>query len=141
MRAPLLLLVLMFPACMREESPEPESRVVAASKSTQSTKASPAAGVCGDTVESCAGGSAHAAAAAAPAGCSCGAHDNKAATAALTPPQQAKVGDRTTCVVSGGKFVVRPETVFVSHEGKSYPMCCPGCAVRFGRDPKQFLDS
>jgi YHS domain-containing protein len=31
--------------------------------------------------------------------------------------------------------------MFVSHAGKNYPVCCPGCAARFQQNPQQFLDS
>ncbi|HMR05752.1 MAG TPA: hypothetical protein PKA88_08235, partial [Polyangiaceae bacterium] len=61
--------------------------------------------------------------------------------APLVPAHAAKVGDRTTFVVSGVKFLGRPETMFVSHAGKNYPVCCPGCAARFQQNPQQFLDS
>ncbi len=59
----------------------------------------------------------------------------------LVPPAHAKVGDRTRCPVSGGVFVVQPDTVRVDYDGQSYPVCCPGCATRLRDNPQKYLDS
>ena len=137
MRVLVLGVALIFPGCMAEEKPAPEKQVAACGQ----TLAAAPAGACGDTPSGscCSGGGTEKSA----AGSGCGHQGNQAAPAgaALVPAELAKVGDRTTCPVSGGKFVVRTETVFVSHAGKSYPTCCPGCAARFNQDPKKFLDS
>ncbi len=141
MRALLLSLVLIFPGCLAEEKPQPEKQRAAAAAPAIAAKtvAAAPAGACGDKAGgSCCGGGGTEKS----AGAGCGCQGNAAASAApLVPAHAAKVGDRTTCVVSGGKFVVRPETMFVSHAGKNYPVCCPGCAARFQQNPQQFLDS
>jgi hypothetical protein len=64
-----------------------------------------------------------------------------AAGESLVPAAHAKVGDRTRCPVSGGVFVVRPDTVRVDYDGQSYPVCCPGCAARLRANPEKYLDS
>jgi YHS domain-containing protein len=51
----------------------------------------------------------------------------------------AHVGDRTNCPVSGEEFVVSESSPSVVHEGKTYYMCCPGCAGRFRANPQQFI--
>jgi YHS domain-containing protein len=141
MRVLVLALALVFPACMAEEKPEPEQQRAGAAASgvkANSVAVAPAS-ACGDKAAGscCGGGGADKA-----AGASCGCQGNQAAHAgALVPAHEAKVGDRTTCVVSGGKFVVRTDTMFVSHAGKNYPVCCPGCAARFRQNPQQFLES
>ena len=143
MRVLALSIALLLPGCMTEERPQPERQQAAKANPATATKAvAKAGGTCGDEAEgSCCGGGSKGVEGA--KGTSCGCQGKQAAKPGqtLTPSVQAKVGDRTTCVVSGGKFVVRPNTVFVSHEGKTYPVCCPGCAVRFNQNPKRFLET
>ncbi len=138
MRVFALSFALLLPGCMTEERPQPEGQKAAKTNSATATKTvAQKGGVCGDEATgSCCGGGNKVA-----KGESCGCQGKQAAKAGktLVPSHQAKLGDRTTCVVSGGKFVVRPNTVFVNHEGKKYPVCCPGCAARFNQNPKRFL--
>lgn len=57
----------------------------------------------------------------------------------LVPPGEARVGDRTTCPVSGEEFVVSESSPSVEHEGRTYYFCCPGCAEQFQANPDQYL--
>lgn len=62
-----------------------------------------------------------------------------APTGNLVANGDAHVGDRTNCPVSGEEFVVAESSPSVVHEGKTYYMCCPGCAGRFRANPQQFI--
>lgn len=62
-----------------------------------------------------------------------------APTGNLVANGDAHVGDRTNCPVSGEEFVVSESSPSVVHEGKTYYMCCPGCAGRFRANPQQFI--
>lgn len=55
-------------------------------------------------------------------------------------PGEAKVGDKTWCPVSGEDFTVDASSPHVEHEGKTYYLCCPGCASRFQKDPTSYVD-
>ncbi|NLY92550.1 MAG: YHS domain-containing protein [Myxococcales bacterium] len=57
----------------------------------------------------------------------------------LVPPGETKIGDRSTCPVSGEEFVVTESSPTVVHEGRTYHFCCPGCAARFEADPDKYL--
>jgi xanthine dehydrogenase accessory factor len=62
-----------------------------------------------------------------------------APTGNLVANGQAHVGDRTNCPVSGEEFVVTASSPTVEHEGRTYYMCCPGCAGRFRANPQQYI--
>lgn len=62
------------------------------------------------------------------------------ATGPLKAPGEAQVGDRSTCPVSGEEFVVTAESPKVEHEGKTYYMCCPGCAKKFQAEPAKYIN-
>ncbi len=62
-----------------------------------------------------------------------------APSAAVVPPGEAKVGDKTTCLVSKEEFVVKEDSPKVDYEGKTYYFCCSGCDEKFKADPKKFL--
>ena len=40
-------------------------------------------------------------------------------------PGEAKIGDTTTCPISGEEFVVTAESPHAEHNGKTYYFCCP----------------
>ena len=140
----VLPLLVLLAGC---QSPGDKTTPAAEGTSATASKAAPtAAGVCadepvaasatscGDTCEgetACKGGC---------GSCGCSATTAKC-NAELVPAEQAKVGDRTRCPVSGGVFVVRPDTVRVDVGGHSYPVCCPGCAARLQAHPEKYLDS
>ncbi len=54
-------------------------------------------------------------------------------------PGDAKIGDTTTCPVSGEEFVVDASSPKVEHAGKTYFMCCGGCKKKFEADPAKYL--
>jgi len=58
---------------------------------------------------------------------------------ALVPPGEARVGDKTLCLVSKEEFVVKEDSPKVEYEGKTYYFCCPGCDAKFKADPKKYL--
>lgn len=68
------------------------------------------------------------------------AHEHPATTAqgAVVPPGEAKVGDKSTCPVSGEEFVVTESSPKAEHDGKTYYFCCSGCKAKFEKDPSQF---
>jgi YHS domain-containing protein len=72
-------------------------------------------------------------------GCAHAAKEGATATASqpadLVPPAQAKVGDRTRCIVSGDLFVVEEGSSYVEHEGQRYYVCCEHCVPDFQKDP------
>lgn len=61
------------------------------------------------------------------------------ASAQVKSPGDARVGDRTTCPVSGEEFVVTELSPKVEHEGKTYYFCCEGCDKKFEADPQKYL--
>lgn len=94
------------------------------------------AGGCGQKVGECGG----ACEGAGTGSCGCGSAKGQQAMGNVVAPSEAKVGDLTKCLVSGGVFQVNANTAWVQHDGKSYPTCCPGCAERFKANPAKFLD-
>jgi len=62
-----------------------------------------------------------------------------AAATDLKAPGAARVGDKTTCPVSGEEIVVTAESPRVELDGKTYYFCCPHCAEKFRADPAGFL--
>lgn len=62
-----------------------------------------------------------------------------AATSGIVPPGEAKIGDKTTCLISNEEFTVTASSPKVEHEGKTYYFCCPGCDNKFKADPKKYL--
>ena len=63
------------------------------------------------------------------------------ASAQISPqaPGDAHVGEAARCAVSGETFVVRPDSVKVVYEGKTYYFCCADCAARFQADPRHYV--
>jgi YHS domain-containing protein len=61
------------------------------------------------------------------------------AEAALLPPGEARVGDRTTCLVSGEQFIVSATSPKTEVGGRTYYFCCADCAKRFEAEPAKFL--
>ncbi len=59
----------------------------------------------------------------------------------LVAPGNAKVGDKTTCPISGEEFVVDANSPHTEHEGKTYYFCCPGCKKKFESDPAKYTKS
>jgi Cu+-exporting ATPase len=73
----------------------------------------------------------------------CAASPRQAATSqaesAARPPGEARVGDRTTCPVSGEEFIVSATSPKTEIGGKTYYFCCADCAKRFEAEPAKFL--
>lgn len=74
----------------------------------------------------------------------CGGGAPRAATpnapaGALVKPGDAKLGDRTTCPVSGEEFVVSADSPKAEYNGKTYYFCCPGCDKKFSAEPEKFI--
>jgi hypothetical protein len=84
----------------------------------------------------CGGG---AAPAAAPAGATSSAPTAAAGASDLKKPGEAKVGDKSTCLVSGEEFVVAADSPSAEYEGKTYYFCCPPCVGKFKADPKKYV--
>lgn len=57
----------------------------------------------------------------------------------LVAPGEARVGDRTICVVSNEEFVVGEESPHAEHEGRTHYFCCAPCVSRFQADPERYL--
>lgn len=62
-----------------------------------------------------------------------------ASSADVVPPGEAKVGDKTLCLVSKEEFVVEATSPKFEYEGKTYYFCCPGCDKKFQQDPQKYL--
>jgi YHS domain-containing protein len=62
-----------------------------------------------------------------------------ASSSPLVPPGEAKVGDRTKCLVSGNEFVVKEDSPHAEHNGKTYYFCCPDCPKAFAANPEKFV--
>jgi YHS domain-containing protein len=54
-------------------------------------------------------------------------------------PGEAKVGDKTTCLISKEEFTVSDSSPKVEHNGKTYYFCCSGCVAKFKSDPAKYL--
>jgi Cu+-exporting ATPase len=76
---------------------------------------------------------------AAPAAPAASAAPAPAASAPLVPPGEAKIGDKTTCLISKEEFVVTASSPRAEYEGKTYYFCCAGCDKKFLADPKKYL--
>ncbi len=63
----------------------------------------------------------------------------KAAAAPAAAAPAAALPAEATCPVSGKKFKPTADTKTVMHDGKTYYMCCPGCAGKFAANPQQFI--
>ncbi len=59
----------------------------------------------------------------------------------IVPQPGASPGNLTRCLVSGVVFVVGDGNPKIEHEGKSYYLCCNGCAGKFRENPGRFLRS
>jgi YHS domain-containing protein len=57
----------------------------------------------------------------------------------LVAPGLAKVGDRTTCLVSKETFVVKADSPKAEYNGKTYYFCCPHCPAEFQANPAKFV--
>ena len=71
----------------------------------------------------------------------------KADTATATVPAplvaagEAKVGDRTKCIVSGHEFVVTADSPHADYNGKTYYFCAVSCKTRFDKEPAKYVPS
>lgn len=95
-----------------------------------------ALGACGGANESSGGA---AAPSATPAPSASGVTAPAAAAADVKAPGEAKVGDTTTCPVSGEKFVIKPDQPKVEYQGKTYYTCCNGCKAKLEADPAKYV--
>jgi len=57
----------------------------------------------------------------------------------LVAPGEAKIGDRTKCIVSGHEFVVKEDSPHAEYNGKTYYFCCPDCPKAFDANPEKFV--
>ncbi|MCO4764244.1 MAG: YHS domain-containing protein [Myxococcales bacterium] len=64
--------------------------------------------------------------------------DKGAAKPAAKPATAAKLPAEATCPVSGKKFAPTADTKVATHNGKTYYMCCGGCAKKFAANPGKF---
>lgn len=64
-----------------------------------------------------------------------------AASSPLVAPGEAKVGDRTKCIVSGHEFVVKEDSPHAEYKGKTYYFCCSNCPKAFQANPEKFVPS
>ncbi len=70
------------------------------------------------------------------------AHADKpaAAGAARSFDKQPAKGAKAVCPVSGEDFVVRDDTKFTTHKGRTYAFCCPKCQPAFEKNPDKYAD-
>lgn len=54
-------------------------------------------------------------------------------------PGEAKMGDQTTCPVTGEAFTVTEASPKAEVDGKTYYFCCAGCDQKFKADPAKYL--
>lgn len=66
------------------------------------------------------------------------AHHGAKATGPVVKPGEAKLGDTTTCPVSGETFVVAADSPHVDYNGKTYFFCCNDCVGDFQKDPAKY---
>ena len=52
-----------------------------------------------------------------------------------------KIGEVTTCAVSGDVFTITEETPKAEYEGGTYYFCCQGCAKSFRENPEEFTQA
>ena len=52
---------------------------------------------------------------------------------------EAKVGDATTCPVSGDTFTVAADSPSLVYQGKTYYFCCTDCVGDFKKAPEHYL--
>ncbi len=52
---------------------------------------------------------------------------------------EARLGDATTCPVSGDTFVVAADSPSLVYEGKTYYFCCDDCVGDFRKAPRHYL--
>ena len=64
-----------------------------------------------------------------------------AAPSPMVAPGEAKIGDHTTCIVSGHEFVVTADSPHADYNGKTYYFCCPDCPKAFAADPAKYVKS
>jgi len=64
-----------------------------------------------------------------------------AASSPLVAAGEAKVGDRTKCIVSGHEFVVKADSPHAEYNGKTYYFCCPDCPKAFAAHPEKYVPS
>ena len=62
-----------------------------------------------------------------------------ASTQPLVAAGDAKVGDRTKCLVSGEEFTVTADSPHAEYNGKTYYFCCPDCPKEFAANPEKYL--
>ena len=65
-------------------------------------------------------------------------HHGKA-TGPLVKNGEAKLGDTTTCPVSGDTFVVAADSPSLVYQGKTYYFCCDDCVGDFKKAPQHYL--
>ena len=61
------------------------------------------------------------------------------AESTIRAPGEARIGDRTTCLVSGEEFIVSATSPRTEYAGKTYYFCCGDCAKKFEAEPARFL--
>lgn len=61
------------------------------------------------------------------------------ASSDVKKPGEAKIGDKSTCLVSGEEFVIAADSPSAEYEGKTYYFCCPPCVGKFKADPKKYV--
>jgi YHS domain-containing protein len=54
-------------------------------------------------------------------------------------PGDARLGDRTTCPVSGEEFIVSDTSPKVDYEGQIYYFCCASCVKEFQANPAKYV--
>jgi YHS domain-containing protein len=62
-----------------------------------------------------------------------------APTGSIKPDGQAKIGDRTRCIVTGDEMVVTASTPHADYKGKTYYFCCADCPGEFLKEPEKYI--
>ena len=57
----------------------------------------------------------------------------------LVKPGEARLGDATTCPVSGDTFIVAEDSPHLEYQGKTYYFCCNDCVGDFKKAPRHYL--
>lgn len=50
-----------------------------------------------------------------------------------------KIGNKVICPVTGSKFNITKDSVYVEYKGKIYFFCCPGCKPKFESSPEKYI--